>query len=75
VPTFGSSGLAAIRPTMVQQWVKDLQGIKSLAPRTIEAVYVNFASIMPARSATATPAKRPASTSAFPASPRRRFVC
>jgi integrase len=31
---------------MVQQWVKDLQGIKGLAPRTIETVYVIFASIM-----------------------------
>jgi integrase len=45
-PAFGSTGLAAIRPTMVQQWVKDLQAIKGLAPRTIETVYVIFASIM-----------------------------
>ncbi len=46
VPVFGDLGLAAIRPTMVQQWVKDLQGLKGLAPRTIETIYVIFASIM-----------------------------
>lgn len=46
VPTFGVFGLAAIRPTMVQQWVKDLQAVKGLAPRTIETVYVIFSSIM-----------------------------
>jgi integrase len=46
VPAFGRSGLAAIRPTMVQQWVKDLQAVKGLAPRTIETIYVIFASIM-----------------------------
>jgi integrase len=46
VPAFGRSGLAAIRPTMVQQWVKDLQVVKGLAPRTIETIYVIFASIM-----------------------------
>jgi len=43
IPVFGRSGLAAIRPTMVQQWVKDLQAIKGLAASTI---YVIFASIM-----------------------------
>ncbi len=31
---------------MVQQWIKDLQGVKGLAPRTIETIYVIFASIM-----------------------------
>lgn len=31
---------------MVQQWVKDLQAVKGLAPRTIETIYVIFASIM-----------------------------
>jgi integrase len=48
VPAFGNvpGGLAAIKPTMVQQWVKDLQGVKGLAPRTIETIYVIFASIM-----------------------------
>jgi integrase len=46
MPVFGSFGLAAIRPTMVQQWVKELQSIKGLAPRTIETIYVIFASIM-----------------------------
>ena len=46
VPTLGSLGLAAIRPTTVQQWVKDLQAVKGLAPRTIETIYVIFASIM-----------------------------
>jgi integrase len=45
-PTFGGLGLAAIRPTTVQQWVKDLQTVKGLAPATIETVYVIFASIM-----------------------------
>jgi integrase len=46
VPAFGDTGLAAIRPTMVQQWVKDLQMVKQLAPRTIETIYIIFASIM-----------------------------
>ena len=46
VPAFGKSGLAAIRPTMVQQWVKELQSVKGLAPATIETVYVIFSSIM-----------------------------
>jgi len=46
VPAFGKSGLAAIRPTAVQQWVRDLQAIKGLAPSTIQTVYVIFASIM-----------------------------
>jgi integrase len=46
MPVFGSCGLAAIRPTMVQQWIKDLQSVKGLAPRTIETIYVIFASIM-----------------------------
>jgi integrase len=46
IPAFGPSGLASIRPTMVQQWVKDLQSLKGLAPRTIETIYVVFASIM-----------------------------
>jgi integrase len=45
-PVFGNYGLAAIRPTMVQQWIKDLQSVKGLAPRTIETIYVIFASIM-----------------------------
>ena len=31
---------------MVQQWIKDLQTTKGLAPRTIETIYVIFASIM-----------------------------
>ena len=31
---------------MVQQWIKDLQAVKGLAPRTIETIYVIFASIM-----------------------------
>ena len=44
-PAFGV-GLAAIRPTGVQQWVKDLQAVKGLAPATIETIYVIFASIM-----------------------------
>src|SRR5262245_14856187 len=46
MPVFGDYGLAAIRPTMVQQWVKGLQSVKGLAPRTIETIYVIFASIM-----------------------------
>ena len=46
IPAFGRFGLAAIRPTMVQQWVKDLQAVKGLAPRTIETIYVIFASVM-----------------------------
>ena len=46
MPVFGNYGLAAIRPTMVQQWIKDLQSVKGLAPRTIETIYVIFASIM-----------------------------
>jgi len=46
MPVFGNYGLAAIRPTMVQQWIKDLQSGKGLAPRTIETIYVIFASIM-----------------------------
>jgi integrase len=46
IPVFGKSGLAAIRPTMVQQWVKDLQAVKGLAASTIETIYVIFASIM-----------------------------
>jgi integrase len=46
IPTFGKYGLAGIRPTMVQQWVKDLQSVKGLAPSTIETIYVIFASIM-----------------------------
>ncbi len=31
---------------MVQQWIKDLQTVKGLAPRTIETIYVIFASVM-----------------------------
>jgi integrase len=31
---------------MVQQWIKDLQVVKGLAPSTIETIYVIFASIM-----------------------------
>jgi integrase len=46
MPVFGNYGLAAIRPTMVQQWIKDLQSVKGLAPSTIETIYVIFASIM-----------------------------
>ncbi len=46
IPAFSKSGLAAIRPTMVQQWVKDLQTVKGLAASTIETIYVIFASIM-----------------------------
>ena len=46
VPMFGTSGLASIKPTMVQQWIKDLQTVKGLAPSTIETIYVIFASIM-----------------------------
>jgi integrase len=46
LPALGSLGLAAIRPTTAQQWVKDLQVVKGLAPRTIETIYVIFASIM-----------------------------
>jgi integrase len=45
-PAFGAVGLAVIRPTMVQQWIKDLQVVKGLAPTTIETIYVIFASIM-----------------------------
>jgi integrase len=30
----------------LQQWIKDLQSVKGLAPRTIETIYVIFASIM-----------------------------
>ena len=40
------SWATAIRPITVQQWVKDLQAVTGLAPRTIETVYVIFASIM-----------------------------
>ncbi len=46
VPLFGKYGLAAIKPTMVQHWVKDLQAVSGLAPSTIETIYVIFASIM-----------------------------
>jgi integrase len=46
MPAFGNYGLAAIRPTMVQQWIKDLRSVKGLAPSTIETIYVIFASIM-----------------------------
>ena len=46
LPALGNFALAAIRPTTVQQWVKDLQTAKGLAPRTIETVYIIFASIM-----------------------------
>jgi integrase len=46
VPVFGAFGLAAIKPTMVRQWVKDLQTAKGLAPSTIETIYVIFASVM-----------------------------
>jgi hypothetical protein len=31
---------------MVQQWVKDLQAVKGLAPSTIETIYIIFASIL-----------------------------
>jgi integrase len=46
IPTFGKRGLAGIRPTMVQQWVKELQSVKGLAPSTVETIYVIFASTM-----------------------------
>ena len=46
IPVFGKYGLAAIKPTMVQQWVKDLQAVKGLAPSTIETIYIIFASIL-----------------------------
>ena len=46
IPAFGHMAFVGIRPTMVQQWVKDLQSVKGLAPRTIETIYVVFASIM-----------------------------
>jgi integrase len=46
VPVFGERGLSGIRATMVQQWVKDLQSVKGLAPATIETIYVIFASTM-----------------------------
>lgn len=45
-PAFGKYGLAAIKPTGVQTWVKELQSIKGLAPSTIETIYGIFASIM-----------------------------
>ncbi|TDD22084.1 site-specific integrase [Actinomadura sp. KC06] len=45
-PGFGGLGLAAIRPTLVQQWVRDLQVVTGLAPRTIGTIYGIFASIM-----------------------------
>jgi integrase len=45
-PVFGKYGLASIKPTMVQQWIKDLQTVKGLAPSTIETIYVILASIM-----------------------------
>lgn len=43
---FGKYGLTAIKPTMVQHWVKELQSVTGLAPATIETIYVIFASIM-----------------------------
>lgn len=43
---FGKYGLAAVKPTMVQHWVKELQSVTGLAPATIETIYVIFASIM-----------------------------
>jgi integrase len=46
VPAFAGLGVASIRPTTVQQWVKDLQAVKGLAPATIETIYIIFASIM-----------------------------
>jgi hypothetical protein len=46
IPVFGKYGLAAIKPTMVQQWVKDLQAVKGLAPSTIETICIIFASIL-----------------------------
>ncbi|GAA1594179.1 site-specific integrase [Actinomadura kijaniata] len=45
-PVFGGLGLAAIRHTLVQQWVTDLQAVKGLAPRTIATIFGIFASIM-----------------------------
>ncbi|WP_346101275.1 tyrosine-type recombinase/integrase [Nonomuraea maheshkhaliensis] len=44
-PMFGLVPLAAIRPTAVQGWVKDLHA-KGLAPRTVETIYVIFSSII-----------------------------
>ncbi len=76
VPAFGRSGLAAIRPTMVQQWVKDLQVVKGLAPRTIETIYVIFASIMRGgRYAMAISARRRARTSGYQRSVRPSSGC
>ncbi|MCD0451951.1 site-specific integrase [Actinocorallia sp. API 0066] len=46
LPGLGKLGLAAIRPTTVQQWVKDLHEVKKLAPRTIETIYGIFASVL-----------------------------
>jgi len=46
IPVFGGYCLAGIRPTMVQQRVKDLQSVKGLTPSTIETIYVIFASTM-----------------------------
>lgn len=43
---FGRYGLAAIKPTGVQTWVKELQSVKGLAASTIETIYVIFASVM-----------------------------
>jgi integrase len=46
IPVLGKYGLAAIRPTMAQHWVKELQSVSGLSPATIETIYVIFASIM-----------------------------
>jgi Phage integrase, N-terminal SAM-like domain len=46
IPAFGKHGLAGIRATMVQRWVKELQSVKGLAPSTKETIYVIFASTM-----------------------------
>lgn len=45
VPAFGRVPLLAIRPTMVQKWVKKLAE-SGLAPRTIGNIYDIFSSIM-----------------------------
>lgn len=44
-PTFGRMQLGQIRQTTVQAWVKSLTAAR-LAPRTVEGVYIIFASII-----------------------------
>lgn len=45
-PAFGKQGLAGIKPTGVQKWIKELQSVKGLAPATIEVIYGIFSSIL-----------------------------